>query len=136
MPQISAPPEFRPKGIARDSLIAFLRFTTVVFLLAVAYGLCLSAYHAADRAGWVEHRAEMEMFFGIDDWSVGEYRNCSTYRDDRKMDCIATPSGRLSQMATHVFPVVFHGRIDRKDQPFFTWKCQRDTGRFTCWALD
>jgi hypothetical protein len=36
----------------------------------------------------------------------------------------------------HVLPVDYHGRIDRPDEPFVSWRCQRLSGSLECKALN
>jgi hypothetical protein len=70
---------------------------------------------------------------------TGEYRNCSTFeKGNTYLECGVNEV----QPQVHAFSVRFHGRLDRTDYPYHTWRCQRNNIGFleshalTCWALD
>ncbi len=130
--ELALPKHLRTKG--RNLLRSLGRLAIAVIIISLAIFAYRTGRDMADEAGWVAHKADMHLFFGRDDWVRGEFRNCSTYPHETKMDC--TPMTRLPGMTTHVVPVKFHGRINRTDHPFYTWKCQRLAESLTCWALD
>lgn len=46
--------------------------------------------------------------------------------------------GDWSQISSkfHLLPVLYHGRIDRSDAVFVSWRCQRESGSLECKALN
>ncbi len=129
------PDKLQPKkDIGRNLSRSLAIIITAAFVITLALFVYHRGHELADEEGWIEHKTEMRLMFGRDNWNTGEFRNCATYPHETKMDCDATAG--VPGTATRIVPVKFHGRINRTDHPFFTWMCRRNGESLTCWAVD
>lgn len=116
-------------------ICAFLIAGLVIFFV-------FACYMAYRQSGWQTHQQDTSIYFQHE-WMVGEYRTCTMWQHDvwdntvipaasRTLDCQSDTDA--PSFTTHIFPVLYYGRIDRSDKAEIQWKCQRKEESLTCYS--
>jgi hypothetical protein len=125
-------------------------FIAMLLLFFVAL-IAIHVPNKLDDDGWMAHKQATDMMFN-GDWMVGEFRTCDAlaFKVARpKVDQLQCISGepKAADVSRHSFPITFWGKIKRNDvfmgpfpsgyhQKKWSWRCQRQTERAACWALN
>ena len=115
----------------KEKLLAFGGLALFIVLVAGGYAL----WDALDQSGYIPHTKLTTVTFR--DWSVGEYKNCTSPNskvmdDSPQMDC-----SDLERTEPKIFNVRFYGRTFREDlkNVSFSWRCKKNgeaDPAFTC----
>jgi hypothetical protein len=118
----------------------------LITLLVAA--LCVyGGYTLADNLGDISHVKTVDLYMASD-WLVGENRTCSAIQgrdkasDPVSVGVIFCPSDAPSEHP-HNVEIRFWGKVSRPELVLDTssprnsdWRCVRESGGFTCYALD
>lgn len=113
-----------------------------VFLF-VLVSLIANGPRELEDAGWIPHKVPTDVMLN-GDWMVGEVRVCDALALNvlapkiSELECIVGDPD-LTQVSRHTFPVKYWGKIKRQKTqlgPKWKWRCQRQTERLVCWALN
>lgn len=127
-----------PQGSAAKSLGGWLLFFIII-------AGSIGGYHALDEGGYIPHTHSVELYMA-GDWLVGESRECEGFENVQTQGQppeIATLQCPFptSAATSHTVDIKFWGRVSRPDVwaskiNNFAWKCKREEGGFTCFAVD
>ena len=116
-------------------------------MVLLMIGLSMGVARAANRAGWVPHRAETTVYFGRADWAVGQERKCIALPEsDGGMIFLGCVAGSNPELSPEVWPVTYWGQTQRPDMYEYVhadpgmhtwnWRCRRHRNSLTCWAVN
>lgn len=127
------------------------RWLTLTLLFLFVALIAIRGPDELDNDGWIPHKQVTDVMLN-GDWMVGELKTCGALAFNvaapkvDQLDCISGET-RVSEVSRHSFPVKFWGKIKRNDvfigpipsgyhQKNWSWRCQRQTHRLVCWALN
>jgi hypothetical protein len=86
-----------------------------------------------------EVRAELPRLLCGRNWEsrgAFEFENVISVEADAKNALWAGGDWSAFDTYFHVLPVRYNGRVERPDKVYISWRCQRNSGSLTCWALN
>jgi hypothetical protein len=110
-------------------------------------GLASWAYRTLDRAGWIAHTSETQMYMGAMPWPDAQERSCVALPAQNGaiifLGCGAVAG---DSVPTEMQTVTFWGRIRRPDRfvvltdefrmEAWKWRCRKRRMGLTCWAVN
>jgi hypothetical protein len=131
--------------MSQEHVLQLCRYLLATVLIIV---IAHASFRRLDFLGWIAHDEPIDVY-DLENWQVGESRDCRSYPPDPELLRRASRSTALSAIdppfcyvdndvddgplpAVENTNVTFWGRTDQPEYEWIVWHCTRNRSRFVC----